>query len=72
MWFSTYLLWALAPIFMTPLISDFGRGTDSALLSDVLTVSTLVWVRLVYTQCLMLAPRMSVFHLLTHIFITDP
>ena len=40
MWISRYLLWALAPIFMTPLISDFGPGTNSALQSDVLTVST--------------------------------
>ena len=40
MWISVYLLWALAPIFMNPLINDLGPGTDSALQSDVLTVST--------------------------------
>ena len=40
MWISVYLLWALAPIFMNPLINDYGPGTNSALQSDVLTVST--------------------------------
>ena len=40
MWITVYLLWALAPIFMNPLINDLGPGTDSALQSDVLTVST--------------------------------
>ena len=40
MWITVYLLWALAPIFMNPLINDLGPGTNSALQSDVLTVST--------------------------------
>ena len=40
-WYSVYLLWALAPIFMTPLMNDFDpAGTNSALQSDVLTVNT--------------------------------
>ena len=68
MWSCVYFLWALAPIFMNPLINDYGPGTNSALQSDVLTVIThatqyreSMWFRLNDGP---LALRMSIEYLL--------